>query len=136
MGLCPPYGKNSAETGGERVTAPPFPACPFREARFIYNALGLFLNQCMDPQLLDNLGIIAGNRSLPLLLARQARRMGVQRLVAIAFVNETDPAFASLGDKIFWVRGGQLSKLVSGLGGTGDRHCGMAGRGMSPDRFL
>src|SRR5439155_6199437 len=82
----------------------------------------------MAPPPLDNLGIIAGNRSLPLLLARQARRMGVQRLVAIAFENETDPELASLVDKIVWVRVGQLSKLVSGLANNGVRQCVMAGQ--------
>ena len=40
---------------------------------------------------LDRLGIIAGSRSLPLMLARQARSMGVKQLVAVAFENETDP---------------------------------------------
>ena len=44
----------------------------------------------------QTLGIIAGNRSLPLLLARQARQMGVARLVAVAFEGETDPALAPL----------------------------------------
>jgi len=34
---------------------------------------------------IEALGIIAGNRSLPLMLAEQARKMGVKRLVAAAF---------------------------------------------------
>ena len=45
---------------------------------------------------IDSLGIIAGNRSLPLLLAQQARGQGVKRLVAAAFEGETDPALAPL----------------------------------------
>src|SRR5262245_49600355 len=40
----------------------------------------------------DAIGIIAGNRSLPLLFATQARAMGVKRLVAVAFHGETDEA--------------------------------------------
>jgi UDP-2,3-diacylglucosamine hydrolase len=40
---------------------------------------------------LDSLGMIAGNRSLPLEFARQARAAGVKKLVAVAFENETDP---------------------------------------------
>src|ERR1035438_9003548 len=32
----------------------------------------------------DSLGIIAGNRSLPLAFAKEARRQGVKRLVAVA----------------------------------------------------
>jgi len=46
------------------------------------------------------LGLIAGNRSLPLEFARQARAAGVERLVAVAVENETDPALASLVDDI------------------------------------
>jgi DUF1009 family protein len=38
---------------------------------------------------MDTLGIIAGNRSLPLLFAKEARRQGVQRLVAVAFEGES-----------------------------------------------
>ena len=34
---------------------------------------------------MESIGIIAGNRSLPLLFARQARTAGVQRIVAVAF---------------------------------------------------
>ena len=41
---------------------------------------------------LNTLGIIAGNRTLPLVFARQARLMGVQKLTAVAFEGETDPA--------------------------------------------
>ena len=59
----------------------------------------------------DKLGIIAGNRSLPHVLAREARAGGVQHLVAAAFENETDPALADLVDTIEWLRVGQLSKL-------------------------
>src|SRR5437899_12034336 len=76
----------------------------------------------------DTLGIIAGSRSLPLLLARQARAMGVQRLVAVAFENETDPALAELVDKIVWLRVGQLSKLVRAFTENGVKHCVMAGQ--------
>src|SRR5947208_719944 len=82
----------------------------------------------MAPPPLDNLGIIAGNRSLPLLLARQARLMGVQRLVAIAFENETDPQLAELVDKIVWVRVGQLSKLIAAFTENGVQQCVMAGQ--------
>lgn len=59
------------------------------------------------------LGIIAGNRLLPLLLAEHARRMGVKRLVAVAFENETDPALAGLVDRIVWLKVGQVGKMIS-----------------------
>jgi DUF1009 family protein len=82
----------------------------------------------MAPPALDTLGVIAGNRSLPLLLARQARSMGVKRIVAVAFEGETDPELASLVDKIIWVRVGQLSKLISAFTDNAVSQCVMAGQ--------
>jgi len=82
----------------------------------------------MPAPALQTLGIIAGNRSLPLLLAQQARSMGVQRLIAVAFENETDPKLAELVDKIVWLRVGQLSKLISAFTSNGVRQCVMAGQ--------
>ena len=76
----------------------------------------------------DTVGIIAGNRSLPLLFAKQARAMGVKRLVAIAFEGETDPALASLVDDIVWLKVGQLSKMISAFTDRGVKHCVMAGQ--------
>jgi DUF1009 family protein len=74
------------------------------------------------------LGIIAGNRSLPLMLARQARQMGVRRLVAIAFQGETDPALAGLVDDLVWLKVGQLNKLLDALKSRGVTKCAMAGQ--------
>ena len=77
---------------------------------------------------LDTLGIIAGNRSLPLLFAKEARRQGIKRLVAVAFEGETDPALASLVDDIVWVKVGQLSKSLAAFTDRGIKHCVMAGQ--------
>lgn len=74
------------------------------------------------------LGIIAGNRSLPLLLAKQAKTMGVPRLVAVAFEGETSPELASLVDDIVWLRVGQLSKLIDAFRSRGVTRCVMAGQ--------
>ena len=76
----------------------------------------------------DKLGIIAGNRSLPLVLAREARAGGVQRLVAVAFENETDPSLADLVDSIIWLRVGQLSKLIEVFKNTNISQCVMVGQ--------
>jgi len=73
-------------------------------------------------------GRIAGNRSLPLVFARQARAMGVKRIVAVAFDGETDPALASLVDDIVWVKVGQLSKMIAALADRGVKQCVMAGQ--------
>jgi hypothetical protein len=77
---------------------------------------------------IDCLGLIAGNRALPLVLARQARQMGMRRLVAVAFEGETDPALAGLVDDIVWLRVGQLSKLIAAFTERRVRHCVMAGQ--------
>ena len=79
-------------------------------------------------QLLDTIGIIAGNRSLPLLFARQARALGAKRLVAAAFDGETDPQLAGLVDEIVWLKVGQLSKMISAFTQRGVRHCVMLGQ--------
>src|SRR5258707_15563955 len=77
---------------------------------------------------LDTLGMIAGNRSLPLIFARQARSMGVKRLVATAIEGETDPALATLVDDIVWLKVGQLSKMIAAFTDRGVTQCVMAGQ--------
>jgi UDP-2,3-diacylglucosamine hydrolase len=77
---------------------------------------------------IESLGIIAGNRSLPLLFAQQARGMGVKRLVAAAFEGETDPALAPLVDEIVWLKVGQLSKMISVFTDRKIKQCVMVGQ--------
>jgi UDP-2,3-diacylglucosamine hydrolase len=77
---------------------------------------------------LNSLGIIAGNRSLPLMFARQARAMGVKRLVAVAFDGETSPDLASLVDEIVWLKVGQLSKLIEVFSSRSVKQCVMVGQ--------
>ena len=75
----------------------------------------------------EPLGIIAGNRSLPLLFARQARSAG-RRLVAVAFEGETDPELISAVDEIVWLKVGQLSKMISAFTSRGVKQCVMVGQ--------
>ena len=77
---------------------------------------------------IETLGIIAGSRSLPLLLAQQARASGVKRLVAAAVEGETDPALAALVDEIVWLKVGQLSKMLKAFTEQGVKHCVMVGQ--------
>ena len=77
---------------------------------------------------LDSLGIIAGNRNLPLLLAREARAAGITKLVAVAFEKETDPALAKLVDEIQWLRVGQLSGLIKAFQKHHITQCVMVGQ--------
>ncbi len=76
----------------------------------------------------ETLGLIAGNRTLPLLLAQQARAAGVRKLVAVAFENETDPALTQCVDEIVWLRVGQLSKMIAAFTQRGVRQCVMVGQ--------
>lgn len=76
----------------------------------------------------DTLGIIAGNRSLPLILAKQARADGVRKLVAVAFEGETDPELGLLVDEIIWLRVGQLTKMISAFTSRGVTKCVMVGQ--------
>lgn len=77
---------------------------------------------------MQSLGIIAGSRNLPLLIAREARAAGMSRIVAAAFADETDPALAQLVDEIVWLRVGQLGKLIDVFASRGVGECVMAGQ--------
>ena len=77
---------------------------------------------------IESLGIIAGNRTLPLLFARQARGLGVHRLVAVGFEGETDPALEKLVDETVWLRVGQLSKLIAAFRDRAITRCVMVGQ--------
>ena len=76
---------------------------------------------------IQTLGIIAGSRSLPLELARNARAAGIHRLVAVPLRRDR-PGLAELVDSIVWVRVGQLSKMIGAFKSQGARHCVMAGQ--------
>ena len=62
-----------------------------------------------EPQ---HIGIIAGNGIYPRTFARAARRAGVRKLAAAAFLNETEPSLADEVDVLEWLRVGQLSKMI------------------------
>ena len=76
----------------------------------------------------DSVGIIAGNGTYPQLLAEAARRAGVKRIVAAAFTNETDHHLTGKVDEIYWMRVGQLGKLISCFRSAGISKAIMAGQ--------
>jgi DUF1009 family protein len=84
----------------------------------------------MNPQSpnVQSLGLIAGSQSLPLLIAREARESGINRIVAVAFEGETDPAIHSVADEVVWLRVGQLSKMIAAFRDRGISRCVMAGQ--------
>ena len=83
----------------------------------------------------ETLGIIAGNRDLPVLLAREARAAGVRRLVAVAMKGETDETLAEHVDEITWVKVGQLNKLIKTFQGADVTQCVMVGQ-IAPDNLF
>jgi DUF1009 family protein len=84
---------------------------------------------------IDTLGIIAGNRSLPLLLARQARSMGVRRLIAIGFHGQSNQELEPLVDRMVWMKLGQLTEMIETFRAEGVRHCVMVGK-IQPRSFF
>lgn len=78
--------------------------------------------------LVEAIGLIAGSHSLPLLFAKQARRMGVRKIVAVAFEGETDPGITQLVDNVTWIKVGQLSKMISAFTDRGISQCVMLGK--------
>jgi UDP-2,3-diacylglucosamine hydrolase len=84
---------------------------------------------------IQTLGIIAGDRSLPLVLAREARAQGVRKLVAIGFENQSNRDLAPLVDTMIWTRLGQLTKMIDAFHEHGVRHCVMVGK-VAPKSFF
>jgi DUF1009 family protein len=73
-------------------------------------------------------GIIAGSGAYPLVLARNARRRGVEHIAVAAFHNETRPEIAELVDVVEWMRVGQLGRMTKFFKGHGIRQAVMAGQ--------
>ncbi|HUJ17324.1 MAG TPA: UDP-2,3-diacylglucosamine diphosphatase LpxI [Nitrospirota bacterium] len=63
------------------------------------------------PPAMRKIGLIAGNGNFPLAFARAAKEKGLQ-VIAVAHEGETLPELAELVDGIFWVKVGQLGKLI------------------------
>jgi DUF1009 family protein len=60
---------------------------------------------------LGKIGLIAGNGNFPLAFARAAKEKGLQ-VIAVAHEGETLPELGQLVDRIYWVKVGQLGKLI------------------------
>ncbi len=73
------------------------------------------------------IGLIAGSRSLPFLFAREARRRG-ERVIAVGFEGETDPALVTEVETLVWTRVGQLSKMIQAFTERGVTRCVMLGQ--------
>jgi len=60
---------------------------------------------------MKKIGLIAGNGKFPIAFARAAKEKGMQ-VIAVAHEGETLPELANLVDGIFWVKVGQLGKII------------------------
>ena len=74
------------------------------------------------------LGVIAGSRSLPLELVKEAKAQGVEKVVVACFEGETDPSVAELGDVVGWMKVGQLGRLIRFFKENHVERCVMAGQ--------
>ena len=60
---------------------------------------------------MPKIGLIAGNRKFPIILAEEARKRNYS-VVAVAIKGETDPRLTNLVEKIFWLGLEEFPKLV------------------------
>ncbi len=72
------------------------------------------------PEKRSPIGLIAGGGQFPLLFADAARARG-RKVVAIGHVNETLPELGQRADVIFWVKLGQLGKIIAHFRSQGVR---------------
>jgi len=76
----------------------------------------------------ERIALIAGNGVYPEIFVAAARRSGVRKLVAAAFLDETRPGLAKILDAIEWFRVGQLSKMIAFFKKHEVKHAVMVGQ--------
>jgi len=72
------------------------------------------------------IGLIAGNRELPLLVAEKAKELG-RTLAVAAFEGEAEPRLADLAETFTWLKLGQLTALADFFQAAGVRDLVMIG---------
>jgi UDP-2,3-diacylglucosamine hydrolase len=72
------------------------------------------------------LGLIAGNGSFPLLVAKAAARHHID-IIAVAHLNETDRALEPLCGQITWIKVGELERMIQTFRDAGITRAAMAG---------
>ncbi|MBM3255348.1 MAG: LpxI family protein [Candidatus Omnitrophica bacterium] len=83
---------------------------------------------------MERIGLIAGNRKLPLLFSEAARRKGYS-LVAIAIKGDTSAALRQYVDKIYWLGLDEFSSMFDIFKSEGITKVVMAGQ-ISPQRLF
>ena len=75
---------------------------------------------------MDKIGLIAENGTFPIAFAKAAKKKGLA-VIAVAHEGETTPDLAQWVDTIFWIKVGQLGKLIKIFKEQGVRNVLMAG---------
>lgn len=83
---------------------------------------------------MEKIGLIAGNRRFPLLVAQQARQQGVS-VITCAVKGDTDPAIRKFSDKLFWVPLAEFQLMFEHFRKEGVKQVIMAGQ-ISPYRLF
>ena len=60
---------------------------------------------------MKKMGVIAGNRQLPLILSRNLKKQGYQ-VIIVAHRGETQPGIVNVSDKLLWINIGQVGKII------------------------
>ena len=76
----------------------------------------------------DTLFLIAGRGRYPTLLIESARASGVRKISLAAFEGETPASTGDSADEVYWLRVGQLGKLLDAAKKSGAHHAIMAGQ--------
>lgn len=76
---------------------------------------------------IETIGLVAGSRALPLIFAREARKHGIKRIIAVAAEGETDRSIEEVADEVIWLRVGQVGKMIRAFTDRGVKHCVMLG---------
>ncbi|MFH1504412.1 MAG: UDP-2,3-diacylglucosamine diphosphatase LpxI, partial [Candidatus Omnitrophota bacterium] len=82
------------------------------------------------------IGLIAGNRLLPILLAQRIKEKNKNcEVIALCFKGETSKAISRYVDKTYWIKAGRLGELKQILRRESLKQCVMAGQ-ISPWRIF
>ena len=84
------------------------------------------LNEALSANSFSRFGLIAGTGRFPLLFAQSAKNHGVE-IIAVAHKGQTLPELESLVKKIYWIKVGQLGKLINILKTEGIKDAAMVG---------
>lgn len=82
------------------------------------------------------LGLLAGNRQLPLIFSQRAKAEHKDlEIVAICFKGETSPALRRFVDRTYWIEVGRLKEVIEVLRSEGITYCVMVGQ-INPQRVF